>query len=262
MTTRSARALGVGVVLAVLAGCGQQSPSGDGAALSTSPVSTSAASASASSEPGVTTTAPVETAAAASEAVVPVTSIPAASPVVTTAPATTVAPAPATAIPQPVERSGADISPDEPVGDPLSISIPSIGVESSLVAAGVLEDGTVAVPPDPNIAGWFTGGPRPGERGPAVIMGHVDSKKSGPGVFWRLVDLDIGALVTVETTTGPQQFVVQSVEQYPKDQFPTERVYGPLPQPALRLITCGGSFDRAIGHYRDNIIAFLVPVVV
>ncbi len=159
----------------------------------------------------------------------------------------------------PVVRSGATVSPDAPVGDPLSISIPSIGVESALVPAGVLDDGTVAVPPDPNIAGYFTGGPRPGERGPAVIMGHVDSKKSGPGVFWHLVDLAVGAPVTVQTTTGAEDFVVLSVEQYPKNEFPTERVYGPVPQPALRLITCGGSFDRSIRHYRDNIIAFLAP---
>jgi Sortase domain len=161
----------------------------------------------------------------------------------------------------PVVRSGANVSPDAPVGEPLAISIPSIGVESALVPTGALNDGTVAVPPDANIAGYFTGGPRPGQRGPAVIMGHVDSQKSGPGVFWHLVDLAAGATVTVKTTTGPQQFVVQSVEQYPKNEFPTERVYGPVPEAALRLITCGGSFDRSIGHYRDNVIAFLVPAV-
>jgi sortase (surface protein transpeptidase) len=173
---------------------------------------------------------------------------------------TTPAAAPSTTE-SPVVRSGANVSPDAPVGDPLSISIPSIGVESTLVPTGVLQDGTVAVPPDANIAGYFTGGPRPGQRGPAVIMGHVDSQKSGPGVFWHLVDLAAGAAVTVKTTTGPQQFVVQSVEQYPKNEFPTERVYGSVPEAALRLITCGGSFDRSIGHYRDNVIAFLVPAV-
>jgi Sortase domain len=176
------------------------------------------------------------------------------------APETTMAASPS-ATDVPVVRSGANVSPDAPVGDPLSISIPSIGVESSLVPTGVLEDGTVAVPPDANIAGYFTGGPRPGQRGPAVIMGHVDSQKTGPGVFWHLVDLAAGAMVTVKTTTGPQQFVVQSVEQYPKNEFPTARVYGPVPDAALRLITCGGSFDRSIGHYRDNIIAFLVPAI-
>ncbi len=158
-----------------------------------------------------------------------------------------------------VVRSGANVSPDAAVGDPISIAIPSIDVDSVLVQAGVLADGTVAVPPDPAIAGWFTGGPKPGERGPAVIMGHVDSKKSGPGVFYRLVDIQVGAEVTITTTTTPLKFVVQSVDRFPKNQFPTQLVYGSVPQPALRLITCGGSFDRSIGHYRDNVVAFLVP---
>lgn len=164
-----------------------------------------------------------------------------------------------TTVPEPVVRPGADLSSDRAVGDPLSVSIPAIGVDSVLVAAGVGADGSVAVPPDPSIAGWFTGGPKPGERGPAVIMGHVDSRRSGPGVFYDLVNLPVGATVTVETTTGAQHFVVTSIEQFPKDQFPTELVYGAEPRPALRLITCGGSFDSSVRSYRDNIIAFLVP---
>ena len=98
--------------------------------------------------------------------------------------------------------------------------------------------------------------------GPAVIMGHVNSKKFGPGVFYRLREIPVGSVVTVGTTGGPEQFIVQSVEQYPKNQFPTEAVYGPVPLPALRLITCGGSFDSSIGHYRDNIVVFLVPAPV
>ena len=73
-----------------------------------------------------------------------------------------------------------------------------------------------------------------------------------------MADLPIGALVTVDTTTGPQHFVVRTVEQYPKDQFPTELVYGAEPGSTLRLVTCGGSFDQSIRHYRDNIVAFLV----
>jgi hypothetical protein len=163
---------------------------------------------------------------------------------------------------EPTVRSGADVSADEPVGEPLTISIPAIGVFSELVPIGLLEDGTVAVPPDPFVAGWFTGGPRPGERGPAVIVGHVDSKKSGPGVFWDLVRLPVGSIVTITTTTGTNDFVVDEVDRIPKDEFPTERVYGPVPRPALRLVTCGGSFDRSIGHYRDNVVAFLSAVPV
>lgn len=154
-------------------------------------------------------------------------------------------------------RSGAEISPRAVVGDPVTISIPSLDVESTIVPTGLLGDGTIDVPADPSIAGWFTGGPRPGERGPAVIMGHVDSKQYGPGVFYALRDIEVGAVVTVGTTTEPQSFVVRSVERYPKDAFPTESVYGTVPEPALRLITCGGSFDRSIGHYRDNVVVYL-----
>lgn len=158
----------------------------------------------------------------------------------------------------PVVRSGAGPE-SSPVGDPVAIVIPSIGVDDALVPTGTLPDGTVAVPDDADVPGWYTGGPRPGEPGPSVIMGHVDSARTGPGVFFRLRDIEIGATVTVITTTGAVHFSVRSVERYPKDAFPTERVYGSVPEPALRLITCGGSFDDAVGHYRDNIVVMLVP---
>jgi hypothetical protein len=166
--------------------------------------------------------------------------------------------APASSTLAPAVRSGENVSASPSVGDPIAISIPDLGVDSWIVPTGVLEDGSVAVPPDASIAGWFAPGPRPGERGPAVIMGHFDSRKTGPGVFYRLRDLQVGSTVTVETTTGPIDFVVRSVEQFPKDRFPTALVYGPVPEPALRLITCGGSFDYDTRHYRDNVVAFLV----
>ena len=171
----------------------------------------------------------------------------------TTTPATTTTVAPVV----PVVRSGAPAA-AAVVGDPLSITIPDIGVASPLVATGVLPDGTVDVPADAGIAGWFTGGPRPGEQGPAVIMGHVDSRRTGPGVFFRLAELPIGAVVVVDTTTGPQRFVTREVSRFPKDEFPTDLVYGAEAGATLRLVTCGGSFDRSTGHYRDNVIAFLV----
>jgi Sortase domain len=165
-----------------------------------------------------------------------------------------------TAAPPPVPvRSGANVNAIGDVGDPISISIPSIGVESLLIPTGALPDGTMAVPKDASTAGWFSGGPRPGETGPAVIMGHLDQKKTGPGVFWHLRDLQIGAEVIIHTTTGDVTFVATEEVLIPKDQFPTERVYGPVPTPALRLVTCGGSFDRSIGHYRSNVVVYLVP---
>lgn len=181
-------------------------------------------------------------------ATVPVTTVP-----VTTVPATTNPPSTA-----PV-RSGEIVSPASSVGDPIAISIPSIGVESVITPTGLLADGTIDVPADASVAGWFEPGPRPGERGPAVVMGHVDSRSQGPGVFYRLREIPIGAVVTIETTDGAERFVVRSVEQYPKNEFPTERVYGGVREAELRLITCGGSFDASVRSYRDNIVAFLVP---
>ena len=271
----SIRTFGLGLSLVALGvvgvGCGA---SGSRAVGPASPVPAAATLApmpvSARVEPTSTVStnsllADVPTTPSIPKAMAPATTIPATTTPATTIPATTT---PATTIPATttpattLERSGTNISPDAAIGDPLSISIPAIGVSSALVPAGTLDDGTVAVPPDPSIAGWFTGGPRPGERGPAVIMGHVNSKKFGPGVFYRLREIPVGSVVTVGTTGGPEQFIVQSVEQYPKNQFPTEAVYGPVPLPALRLITCGGSFDSSIGHYRDNIVVFLVPAPV
>lgn len=176
-----------------------------------------------------------------------------------TMPTTTVSPT--TAMPPgPVIRSGQNVTADVRVGEPVGISIPAIGVESDVVPTGTLPDGSVDVPADPGIAGWFEHGPRPGARGPAVIMGHVDSRSYGPGVFYRLRDLPVGSLVTVRTNGGPIDFEVESVRRFPKNEFPTELVYGPVPTTALRLITCGGSFDRSTGHYRDNVVAFLTPV--
>ncbi|MEO6652617.1 MAG: sortase [Ilumatobacteraceae bacterium] len=185
---------------------------------------------------------------------------PRATPPTTTPPTTTTSSTTPTTTEPPV-RSGAIVSPVATVGDPLSISIPAIGVESVLLPTGYADDGTVDVPKDPSIAGWFEPGPRPGELGPAVIMGHVDSRKYGPGVFYRLRDIEVGDVATIETTSGPVRFVVRSVEQFPKQEFPTDLVYGPVPEAALRLITCGGSFDSSVRSYRDNIVAFLVPEV-
>jgi LPXTG-site transpeptidase (sortase) family protein len=114
-------------------------------------------------------------------------------------------------------------------------------------------------PPAPDVAGWFVHGALPGEPGPAVIAGHVDSR-TGPAVFSRLDRLVPGDRVEVGRSDG-QVFAyrVTTVETVPKDAFPTARVYGPTPGPELRLITCGGVFDRHSSHYRDNVIVTAIP---
>jgi len=139
---------------------------------------------------------------------------------------------------------------------PLSVRIPSIGVSSSLVPLGLNPDHTLQVPTDYSVAGWYIYRPVPGQRGPAVIAGHVDST-SGPGVFYRLKDVPIGAPIEVSRDDGSVAvFTVTAKEEDSKDAFPTERVYGPTPKAELRVITCGGAFDSSIRHYLDNIIVF------
>jgi sortase (surface protein transpeptidase) len=139
---------------------------------------------------------------------------------------------------------------------PVQVSIPSIGVRAPLVRLGLNSDRTLEVPKDFGDAGWWAGGPRPGERGPAVIAGHVDSY-TGPAIFYRLRELRPGDAVVVLRRDGTRaRFTVQRSEQYPKDRFPTARVYGQTPGPALRLITCGGEFDDSTGHYLDNTVVY------
>jgi sortase (surface protein transpeptidase) len=139
---------------------------------------------------------------------------------------------------------------------PVRIEVPSIGVASTLQRLGRAPDRTVQVPSRWEVAGWYAGGTRPGDPGSAVILGHVDST-SGPAVFYRLSELRRGDTVTIRRADGSSvRFVVQRIQQYPKDRFPTDEVYYPTLTPALRLVTCGGQFDYATGHYRSNVIVF------
>lgn len=143
------------------------------------------------------------------------------------------------------------------LGEPVEIGIPRIGVSSSLVGLGLAADQTVEVPPveTPMQAGWFTGGPAPGQVGPAVVLGHVDGGGQA-GVFHRLHELRPGDEIVIGLTGATARFVVRGVDQVPKSQFPTEAVYGDTAVPELRLITCGGEFDRTARSYRDNVIVY------
>jgi hypothetical protein len=142
------------------------------------------------------------------------------------------------------------------VARPERIRIPVIGVNSRLEALGRLADGTIEIPKDWNVAGWFEGGARPGQRGPAVILGHVDSR-SGPAVFYRLRELTPGDKILIDQGDGrTAEFIVDRTERHAKTRFPTTDVYFPTLRPILRVVTCGGSFDQSSGHYRDNVIVF------
>ena len=148
----------------------------------------------------------------------------------------------------------------KPVAAPVSLTIPLIGVQTRLITLGLTPAGELQVPSSTAVAGWYTGSPRPGAIGSAIIVGHIDSL-TGPGVFYRLSELAVGDKVYVKRADGTLvEFRVTSVQTYLKDRFPTEDVYGPVPDPELRLITCGGAFDAATGHYLSNIVVYATEV--
>jgi hypothetical protein len=139
---------------------------------------------------------------------------------------------------------------------PVSVSISRIGLHAAVERLGRNADGTVQVPQRPAEAGWYDEGPRPGERGAAVILGHVDSKR-GPAVFYQLRTLHRGDVITVGRSDGSSvRFVVDRLERHAKSRFPAVEVYWPTLRSELRLITCGGAYVRSAGGYQDNVIVF------
>ena len=140
---------------------------------------------------------------------------------------------------------------------PVRVDIAAVGVTAPIGPLGLNRDGTLEVPGNFARAGWYTGRPTPGEAGPAIIVAHRASRR-GPGAFWTLPDVQPGQQIVVTRADRRRVlFSVERVEQHRKDAFPTAAVYGPTPDTALRLITCGGPFEPALGdHYRDNIIVF------
>jgi hypothetical protein len=140
---------------------------------------------------------------------------------------------------------------------PVTIKVPAIGVDAPVMELG-LSGGALAVPPlaDHNLAGWYEYGPSPGQKGPSVIVGHIDST-TGPSVFYDLRDLKAGDRISITLADGKAEaFAVTGLQQTLKAAFPTKDVYGPLPYAGLRLITCGGVFDAATGHYLSNVIVY------
>jgi len=147
-----------------------------------------------------------------------------------------------------------------PVASPVWLTIPLIGVKTKLITLGLAAGGALQVPSSTTVAGWYTGSPRPGAIGSAIIVGHIDSL-TGPGVFFRLSELRRGDDVYVDRADGTTaEFGVTSVQTYLKDRFPTAAVYGPTPDSELRLITCGGAFDPATGHYLGNVVVYATEI--
>jgi hypothetical protein len=173
----------------------------------------------------------------------PRTYIPDAAPPVTPAPQGTWAAAPPQAAARGVPR-------------PVFLTIPAVGIRTPLVRLGLTTSGAMQVPSTATLAGWYSGSPPPGAIGPAVIGGHVDSH-AGPGIFFRLHLLRPGDRVYVQQADSRLAvFRVTSVHRYAKSRFPGAAVYGAVPTPQLRLITCGGTFDPARGSYLSNVVVY------
>jgi LPXTG-site transpeptidase (sortase) family protein len=144
----------------------------------------------------------------------------------------------------------------QPTPKPIWLTIPAIGVKAPIINLGLNRNGTLQVPSTATVAGWYTGSPRPGATGSAVIAGHVDSR-TGPGIFFWLKKMRPGERIYVRRADGTLAvFTVTAVRIFTKSNFPTAMVYGPVPDAELRLITCGGTFDYARGSYLSNVVVY------
>jgi sortase (surface protein transpeptidase) len=143
---------------------------------------------------------------------------------------------------------------------PVSLGIPALGVEAAVQPVGVDSDtGELEVPGDRATVGWYRHGPSPGQKGSAVLAGHVDYGE-GRAVFYRLADLDPGALVTVGFGDGSERrFRVVARRLYGKHDLPA-RIFATSGRPVLTLMTCGGAYDSSLRSYADNVVVYAVPV--
>ena len=163
----------------------------------------------------------------------------------------------ATAAPAPAAPVAADATYVHPVGvEPAKLSVPAMDLSENLIPLGIQANGEMEVPVDYDDVGWFTGGGKPGGFGPTVIAGHVDSR-SGPAVFFRLGEMVAGDRFTLTGADGADyEYEVYKAESYKKAEFPTVAVFGATTVDEVRLITCGGEYNTAIGRYVDNLVVY------
>ncbi|MYW01015.1 class F sortase [Streptomyces sp. SID3343] len=171
-------------------------------------------------------------------------------------------PQPAAVATQPAAPAPAAVDPADALvmrsSPPVRIKIDRIDVNAPFVGLTLGSSGVLNVPPptDRNLAGWYKDGVTPGARGNALVLGHVDTM-TGPAVFWGLGSLKPGDVVEVtRADASVAKFAVDSVESFPKDDFPDDRVYGKTQDAQLRLITCGGTYDKKSKDYKDNVVVF------
>ncbi|MFI0155096.1 class F sortase [Streptomyces lydicus] len=144
-----------------------------------------------------------------------------------------------------------------PRSAPSRVTIPSLAVSAPVLPLGLDRDGWIEAPPaeDPDLAGWYEGAPSPGERGTAVLVGHVDNR-SGPAVFYGLGALEKGRTIRVTREDGRTAvFEVYGVQVFDKRKFPARKVYADTGRPELRVLTCGGSYSPDTG-YAGNVVVF------
>ncbi len=147
-----------------------------------------------------------------------------------------------------------------PRAQPTVIRIPDIQLDTTLSAVGLDKDGSIAVPAQYMTAGWYQDSPTPGEVGPSIIVGHLDNVK-GAAVFWRLRELVPGRIIEIDREDSTTvRFVVDKVQQFSQGDYPVNEVYGNTAYAGLRLITCGGTFNRSSQHYDANTVVFASQV--
>ena len=151
-----------------------------------------------------------------------------------------------------------DVGEPRTLAPPRRILLPTIEVDAPIVDLGLTADGALETPTDFDVAGWWAGGTLAHEAGPTVIIGHVDDYR-GPAVFFRLAELEPGDPIVVVDDHGERStFRVVDTELYDKAAFPVDLVYGPDDDPTLRLVTCGGDFDRSARSYESNLVVYAV----
>lgn len=163
---------------------------------------------------------------------------------------------PASIAPRPAGDPFRAVTPDLG-GPPTRLRVRAIGVDTALESLALGAGGELRPPGDGDKVGWYADGTAPGDVGPAVLAGHVDSVR-GPAVFYRLREIRSGDTIEVVRGGRTVNFTVTATAWYPKRTFPADRVYGPTPDRQLRLITCGGVFDRSLRSYRDNLVVYAV----
>ncbi len=165
---------------------------------------------------------------------------------------------PVASAPPPGQAAGQPAGRQLPRSRPVRLLIPKISVDAPFTDLAIGPTGRLEPPPahDTNLVGWHAKGVSPGEPGTAIIAGHVDTTTSA-AVFVNLGELQEGDVFHVDRADGRRaSFVVDSVETFEKDNFPSRRVYDDTARPEVRLITCAGDYDHTARDYKDNLVVF------